>query len=395
MRSPACWTTALLALLLTGALGNTEKTIFVAPAAITLPDAGPRLADLKLDTLSFSSSSLQRPLSVAFPTEDAPQGRESWYLLQDLNEGQRYEVRVCWAAVQPTEFWLDVYNITHVFESPRLIQSLAEFAEEQIQADPRKGSVAPSDSSNPNSSLLFLHVRAAADFFSSNNTLMQHPPKVSVDIILDPYLVNIFPASLLPTAAYIIVLAVGAWYLSAIIWRRLQPVSSGKQRPSRGNAASAQESNQNSDPTGSGNSDGSPTTATPTARRPRHPFYTLPSELILDIVDLLPADGFINFAFANYPLLHSYGMAPALSRPRVVYITTQTQIPALFPLLRMPPEIMLHIMRHLKPIDIMRFVVANYQDLARQGIAPPLSPATVMQLRNAVRARLLGQENFQ
>lgn len=165
--------------------------------------------------------------------------------------------------------------------------------------------------------------------------------------------------------------------------------------PTHSNAASEQESNQNSDPTESGSSDGRPTTATPTARRPRHPFYSLPSELILDIVDLLPADGFINFAFANYPLLHSYGMAPALSRPRVVYITTQTQIPALFPLLRMPPEIMLHIMRHLKPIDIMRFVVANYQDLARQGIAPPLSPATVMQLRNAVRARLLGQENFQ
>ncbi|KJX94711.1 hypothetical protein TI39_contig4163g00005 [Zymoseptoria brevis] len=164
---------------------------------------------------------------------------------------------------------------------------------------------------------------------------------------------------------------------------------------SHGNAASALESNQNSDPTGSGNSEGSATTPTTTTRRPRHPFYTLPSELILDIVDMLPADGFINFAFANYPLLHSYGMAPALSRPRVVYITTQTQIPALFPLLRIPPEIMLHIMRHLKPIDIMRFVVANYQDLARQGIAPPLSPATVMQLRNAVRARLLGQKNFQ
>jgi hypothetical protein len=101
MRSPACWT-ALFALLVTAALANTEKTIFVAPAPITLPDAGPRLADLKLDTLVPSSSSatasVQRALSVAFPTEDAPQGRESWYLLQGLGEGQRYEVRVCWAA---------------------------------------------------------------------------------------------------------------------------------------------------------------------------------------------------------------------------------------------------------------------------------------------------------
>lgn len=136
--------------------------------------------------------------------------------------------------------------------------------------------------------------------------------------------------------------------------------------------------------------DPSPTTNQPVVATapPLHPFYTLPSELILDIVDFLPAEAFINFAFANYPLLHSYGLAPALSRPRVIYITTQTQIPALFPLLRMPAEIMLHIMRHLKPIDIMRFVVANYQDLARQGIAPPLTTATVLQLKNAVRARL-------
>lgn len=124
------------------------------------------------------------------------------------------------------------------------------------------------------------------------------------------------------------------------------------------------------------------------SQSPQHPFYNLPAELILDIVDLLPPEAFINFAFANYPLLHNYGLAPALSRPRVSYITTQTQIPALFPLIRLPAEIMLHIMRNLKPIDIMTFVVANYQDLARQGIAPPLTAETVTQLKNAIRARL-------
>ncbi|KAM0713678.1 hypothetical protein Q7P37_010640 [Cladosporium fusiforme] len=122
--------------------------------------------------------------------------------------------------------------------------------------------------------------------------------------------------------------------------------------------------------------------------RPQHPFYTLPPELILDIVDLLPPESFINFAFANYPLLHAYGLAPALSRVRIDYITNNTRIPALFPLFRMPAEIMLHIMRNLRPIDIMRFVLANYQDLERQGIAPPLTGDTLRQLRNAVRARL-------
>ncbi|KAF2722122.1 hypothetical protein K431DRAFT_267356 [Polychaeton citri CBS 116435] len=123
------------------------------------------------------------------------------------------------------------------------------------------------------------------------------------------------------------------------------------------------------------------------AVQPTHPFYTLPPELILDIVDFLPPEAFINFAFANYPLLHSRGLAPALSPPRVVYLTTQTRIPTLFPLLRLPAELMLHVMRNLRPIDIMRFVVANYQDLARQGIAPPLSPGMVQQLKKAVRTR--------
>ena len=120
------------------------------------------------------------------------------------------------------------------------------------------------------------------------------------------------------------------------------------------------------------------------AIQPSHPFYDLPAELILDIVDYLPPESFINFAFANYPLLHLHGLAPALSQPRVRYITNQTHIPQLFPLLRMPAEIMLCIMGNLNPIDTMTFVVANYQDLARQGIAPELTEEMVRQLRAAV-----------
>lgn len=122
--------------------------------------------------------------------------------------------------------------------------------------------------------------------------------------------------------------------------------------------------------------------------RPQHPFYSLPPELILDIIDLLPPEAFINFSFANYPLLHAHGLAPALSQPRISYITSRTGLPTLFRLIELPAEIMLHIMRNLKPIDIMRFVVANYQDLARRGIAPPLTEETIQQLRNAIRIGL-------
>lgn len=50
-----------------------------------------------------------------------------------------------------------------------------------------------------------------------NKTLMKNVPPVYVDIILDPFLFNIFPQSLVPTAIYIIVLAIGSWFLSKLI----------------------------------------------------------------------------------------------------------------------------------------------------------------------------------
>ncbi|KAK4504941.1 hypothetical protein PRZ48_002904 [Zasmidium cellare] len=216
----SCITTA--SLFATAALANTEKTIFIAPSAITLPDAEPQLDALNLDTLTYGHSKLRRSLSVAFPSEAAPRGLDSWYLLQGLNEGQRYEVRICWAAIQPTEFWLDVYNISHVFDTPHLIQSLAGFAELQASQPPAEDN----DALKPGYSkgtVLFLHVQAAADYFTTNKTLMQHPELVDVDIILDPYLANVLPVSLLPTAAYIIVLAVVGWFVSGKIASLLKP----------------------------------------------------------------------------------------------------------------------------------------------------------------------------
>ncbi|RMY22333.1 hypothetical protein D0866_11974 [Hortaea werneckii] len=317
------WLWLALLLFAITAYANTEKAIFLAPPAVSFPNAGPTLEDLHLTSLHLDNPSLRTKLHVTFPNTEQRNGLDSWFLLDHLIEGQRYELRVCWAATQPTAFNIDTFGVQQVFDTPQLIKSLAAFSENS-QPSSDAADVGRVHSEH-RASVLFLRVQAAADFYSTNKTLMLHPTPVDVDIILDPYRVNVFPQSLILTAGYIVLLAGGA---------------------------------------------------------------CLPSELILDIVDLLPPESFINFAFANYPLLHSYGLAPALSRPRVVYITTQTQIPALFPLLNLPPEIMLHVMRNLKPIDIMRFTVANYQDLARQGIAPSLGEETVQQLRNAVRARL-------
>lgn len=74
-------------------------------------------------------------------------------------------------------------------------------------------------------SVLFLQIYAAADYFTLNETLMSEVPPVLVDVILDPYIGNIFPKSLLPTALYIGILALLSWFLSDSIWKWIVVVS--------------------------------------------------------------------------------------------------------------------------------------------------------------------------
>jgi len=57
-----------------------------------------------------------------------------------------------------------------------------------------------------------------------NQTLMESVPAVYVDIILDPYIFNVFPGSLVPTAGYIVILAIVSWYLSEYISRWVQNI---------------------------------------------------------------------------------------------------------------------------------------------------------------------------
>ncbi|KAF2003028.1 hypothetical protein P154DRAFT_544074 [Amniculicola lignicola CBS 123094] len=205
---------------------NVEKTVFLAPGPATLPDAHPGLDTLRLATLSPALRPvLPTVLSVQFPSDSAPRGLESWYLLRGLEEGRRYEVRICWPATQPTDFWLDTFTLTHVWATPKLIVSLAKYSQQQQQQQHARGSVDSSvdqeETLGTSQSTLFLRIQAAASFFSSNHTLMEHPPPVDADIILDPFILNVLPRSLAPFAAYISVVAVGAWLLSGYVYRWL------------------------------------------------------------------------------------------------------------------------------------------------------------------------------
>jgi hypothetical protein len=77
---------------------NVEKTIFLGPPAVTVPDQHPDLDDLYLIPLSPLHSTVRTRLNASFPTTDSPKGVETWFLLDGLTPGARYEVRVCWLA---------------------------------------------------------------------------------------------------------------------------------------------------------------------------------------------------------------------------------------------------------------------------------------------------------
>ncbi|OQE42172.1 hypothetical protein PENCOP_c004G07269 [Penicillium coprophilum] len=215
------------------AQANVEKTIFLAPAPVTVPSEEPDLDDLGLERLSPQRPVVRTRLNASFPTTAVPGGTDSWFFLENLNPGQRYEVRVCWLATQPTTFTLTTY-VPKEIEDKSLLSSFSTYAAArlatldtslQVNTIPRRASPHsredPLDPAPTSESVLFLHVQAAADYFSTDQALMQNVPPVAVDLILDPFLFNVFPRSLVPTAGWIVLVTalavvLGNWVVKEV-----------------------------------------------------------------------------------------------------------------------------------------------------------------------------------
>ncbi|KAG8626151.1 hypothetical protein KVT40_006552 [Elsinoe batatas] len=206
---------------------NTEKIIFLGPQSIDLPRDGPSIENLGLVSLSPQTTTFRGALPVVFANGTYPRGLQSWYVLHDLTPGARYEVRICWAATQPTTWDMDVFTLKETMETPELIQSLAMSAEERtISSGPQDVDQTKTNIQSPQS-LMFLRLSGAADYFTLQKDLMKSPKPVHVDIILDPYTFNVFPKSLIPTTGYIVVVAVVGFFVSKFVWRRLSESADG------------------------------------------------------------------------------------------------------------------------------------------------------------------------
>ena len=230
------------------AVANVEKTLFVAPTAEPLPqDAS--IDNLLLTRLSDQHPSVRTSINASFPTAESPKGTETWLLMEGLLPQKRYEVRICWLATvgsvlvvqtcadssqQPTSFWLFTHSVNKVFETPELLMSLSAYSyarHERLTAVDRQSlQLRKPDFIATDSTFLFLQIFAAADYFSLNETLMKTVPPVAADVILDPYVLNILPKSLVPIGLYLLLIATGSWFLSVWIFRLLANPVDGRPR---------------------------------------------------------------------------------------------------------------------------------------------------------------------
>lgn len=232
---------------------NVEKTIFLGPQTIRVPAQHPTVSDLRLEVLTPLNSSLRTQIKATFPSEENKDGYSSWYLLNDLTPGQRYEVRICWPATvpyplpsyshrtcwltmrkkQPTSFSLETYPLNTVWDTPELIQSLGLYTMTRQAPAWGEGELPesrPGPKADEFTSLLFLKIDAKADYYTTNKTLMENPEPVDVDIILDPFLWNVLPRSLVPTVGWVVVVAGLSFFVARYVVGLLQGIVGSNER---------------------------------------------------------------------------------------------------------------------------------------------------------------------
>lgn len=117
---------------------------------------------------------------------------------------------------QPTAFTLSTYTLPEILEDRALLSAISLYSSSQLATSPPQAATTPrrlggrsgvADSEPGADSVLFLRISAAADYFSLEQSLMEDVPPVLADVILDPFLGNVFPKSLVPTACWISVVA--------------------------------------------------------------------------------------------------------------------------------------------------------------------------------------------
>lgn len=145
---------------------------------------------------------------------------------------------------QPTSFTLSTHTLEEITSDKASLAAISRFSNARLSSLPepqRKPAQAHTsnrkDQSDRDTTILFLRIDAVADYFSLEESLMQAVPPVVVDIILDPFLGNVFPRSLVSTACWGLVVAVVAVGVSRWAVREIGRVVLHEMRSSTSSGA--------------------------------------------------------------------------------------------------------------------------------------------------------------
>lgn len=117
---------------------------------------------------------------------------------------------------------MDVYELDTVWDTPELMQSLADYAYSRQSSTDSQGA---REEGERIASVLLLQIKASADYFTDDAALMRDPPPVLVDLILDPYLYNLIPRSLVPTIGFLALVGLVAWFVARSVASKLQSIA--------------------------------------------------------------------------------------------------------------------------------------------------------------------------
>jgi hypothetical protein len=92
---------------------------------------------------------------------------------------------------QPTSLNLDLYGLKHALFESEVIKDLAVYAGAMQTRSCSRANHLPVSVAGKDTSFMFLAIHAAAEFYSANETLMQTPPEVLVDISKSTTLSNL------------------------------------------------------------------------------------------------------------------------------------------------------------------------------------------------------------
>jgi hypothetical protein len=123
---------------------------------------------------------------------------------------------------------MEAYSLDAFLQSPKLLRSLETYAaSRQSDQETTKAAIFA------DSPLLLVEIHSAADYFTDDAELMTNPPPVLVDLILDPFLFNVLPQSLLPTVCYLVLIGITSWFIARWVASSLLSVAGSATSPAK------------------------------------------------------------------------------------------------------------------------------------------------------------------